>query len=132
MGDLFASVFYQQNNTLPEDFYNDLPEPYRYDVKTLLDLKMNSVSPGNFAKRLCMRIWPELYGPDNLRLKYSYYGGGPLGKIAMDDRRKCYLRKYVIQFFPHCAVDGVWKGTIVSKINESLRRPVKNLEAKCQ
>ncbi|XP_033753473.1 flocculation protein FLO11-like isoform X25 [Pecten maximus] len=123
------SFFGQENNEIPIGFYDDIPEEYRFDKLTLLDMKMNSVSPGNFAKRICVRLWKELYGSDNLRLKYSYYGGGVKGKFALDEKRKSYLRKYVLLFFPGCGIDMIWKSTIVTKINESLRRREKKKTA---
>ncbi|XP_021368308.1 flocculation protein FLO11-like isoform X37 [Mizuhopecten yessoensis] len=119
--------FYQGNNEIPKEFYDDIPEEYRYDKLSLLDMEMNSVSPGNFAKRIGVRLWPELYGPDNERLKYSYFGGGVKGKFALDDKRKSFLRKYVLFFYPDCANDMIWRSTIVTKINESLRRPDKKI-----
>ncbi|XP_069132939.1 uncharacterized protein [Argopecten irradians] len=117
--------FCHENNEIPEGFYDDIPEEYRFDKISLLDMKLNSVSPGNFAKKLCVRLWREIYEDDSVRLTYSYYGGGVKGKNSLDERRKSYLRKYVLLFFPGCAIDTIWKSTIVPRINESLRRPEK-------
>ena len=107
------------------DPFSDIPEPYRLTVCYLKHINEASLGPGNFTKRICERLFSELYGPDNLRLQYSYHGGGKLSKKRLDPERVVYLIRYATYFYPELRDELRWKDAI-AKINESLRRPVKN------
>jgi len=94
-------------------------------MELLLNLKLQSKSAGNFAKNICECLFPELFGPNHLRLKYSYNGGGIREKMALDEIRKEYLLRYVLYFNPDLNNTILWKTVIVTSINECLRRPVR-------
>ncbi|KAK3105296.1 hypothetical protein FSP39_021794 [Pinctada imbricata] len=42
--------------------------PYVIPTSTLLEMKRCSLNPGNFAVKIVERLFPELFGEDNLRL----------------------------------------------------------------
>jgi hypothetical protein len=57
-------------------------------------------SPGMLATNLLRLIFPELFNADNMRVYYSYFGGGKLKKISLDQQRKSYLKRYLVTFYP--------------------------------
>jgi hypothetical protein len=46
----------------------------------------------NFATHLLRIIFAELFTSDNLRVYYSYFGGGKLKKRPLNDQRKSAIR----------------------------------------
>lgn len=78
----------------------------------------------NFATHLLRIIFAELFTSDNLRVYYSYFGGGKLKKRPLDDQRKSAIRRYVIAFYPDVSSDNAYTMQVVTKINECLRRPI--------
>ena len=58
-------------------------DEYHLSEEILSSLYKCSSNPGNFALKLVIRLFPELFGPDNLRLDFNYYGGGKKNKKQM-------------------------------------------------
>ncbi|XP_033724496.1 flocculation protein FLO11-like, partial [Pecten maximus] len=110
---------------MDEDPFVDIPLPYRLDVATLRRIHAHSSNPGNYARNLVEKIYPELFQEDSQRLNYSYFGGGVLSKKELDPSRKVFLERYVLYLHPELKDNLLWKDRIVPKINECLRRPVK-------
>lgn len=108
-----------------DDPFSDIPREHYISLTTLIDLHKQSLGPGNFAKNVSEKLFPELFGPDLLRIYYSYNGGGRCDKKELDPFRKAYLKKYVTFFHPELESTHLWKESAVSKINENLRRPTK-------
>ncbi|KAK3107585.1 hypothetical protein FSP39_017794 [Pinctada imbricata] len=50
-------------------------------------MKRCSLNPGNFAVKIVERLFPELFGEDNLRFQFSYNGGGIRDKKSLDGVR---------------------------------------------
>ena len=106
------------------DPFSDIPIAYYLSLSQLIEIHKVSLGPGNFAKNISEKLYPELFGPDHLRTGFSYFGGGRLDKKELDPIRKFYLKQYVLFFHPELNSDHLWKETAISKINENLRRPV--------
>ena len=102
---------------------SQVPSHYHIAEETLRGINARSFGPGNFAKRLTERMFPELFGIENLRTQYSYFGGGCHKKKELDPARKEVLRLYVCHFYPEVRSTDAWKDIVVPKINEGLRRP---------
>ncbi|KAK3093361.1 hypothetical protein FSP39_014551 [Pinctada imbricata] len=86
-------------------------------------MKRCSLNPGNFAVKIVERLFPELFGEDNLRFQFSYNGGGISDKKSLDGVRLGYIRKYVCHHYPEVKETKAWKMMVVTHINERLRRP---------
>jgi hypothetical protein len=57
----------------------DIPEPYHISLEELIKVDKAAFNAGNFSCKLVNRLFPELFGPDHLRTKYSYHGQGKTG-----------------------------------------------------
>ena len=67
----------EQDNAVPEDdMFGDIPSSHRFSLDQLRELQSESTGPGNFALSLTRKLYLELFGPGQLRLKFSYHGGG--------------------------------------------------------
>lgn len=117
-------VDYDKYNNMVDDPFKDIPLEYRIPLSELLEIHKSSIGSGNFARKVTEKLFPELYGPDAQRLNYSYFGGGRLNKIELDQIRKAYLKRYVTFFHPELNNYDLWKLNAITKINESLRRPI--------
>ncbi|KAK3104907.1 hypothetical protein FSP39_012965 [Pinctada imbricata] len=102
---------------------DSIPEPHRIEMETLRGINSRSFGAGNFAKRLTVRLFPELFGVDDLRLQYSFYGGVCNRKKPLELQRREVIRTYVCYFYPECRPMDTWNAMVVTKINEGLRRP---------
>lgn len=100
--------------------YNDDEPPL--DRETVSSIHSVSLGPGNFAKKLVERVFPELFGPSNLRMGYSVYGGGKKGKMPLEHNRLARVRTLINHYYPEMKVEAAWRDRIVPKINEGLRR----------
>ena len=60
-----------------------------------------------------------------LRRFYSYNGDSKNNKNPLDPVGLQYLQKYVMHFYPDVKPTQAWKAMVVVKINEALRRPMK-------
>ncbi|VDI71601.1 Hypothetical predicted protein [Mytilus galloprovincialis] len=64
--------------------FSDIEPPYRISNAELLAEFNKSNSPGNFAKHLLEKLFPELFTDEYLCRFYSYYGGGRQLKFALN------------------------------------------------
>ena len=109
---------------LPMHLFTDIDEQYRISENDLNIAVYSTNTAGNFATHLLRIIFAELFTSDNLRVYYSYFGGGKLKKRPLDDQRKSAIRRYVIAFYPDVNSDNTYTMQVVTKINECLRRPI--------
>jgi hypothetical protein len=103
----------------------DIPEPYHISLEELIKVDKAAFNAGNFSCKLVNRLFPELFGPDHLRTKYSYHGQGKTNKFELDPIRKGYIQRYVLYLHPDVKDPKFYQNIVVVKINEMLRRPVK-------
>ena len=103
----------------------DIPEPYHISLEELIKVDKAAFNAGNFSCKLVNRLFPELFGPDHLRTKYSYHGQGKTNKFELDPIRKGYIQRYVLYLHPDVKHPKFYQNIVVVKINEMLRRPVK-------
>eukprot|EP00061_Rhincodon_typus_P016498 g44756.t1 len=101
------------------DFEVPCPD-YVLSKQQLKNIYESSLSIGNFASRLLVRLFPELFTPDNLRKQYNC--SGSLGKKQLDPVRIKLIRHYVQLMYPRAKCDKVWNQEFVSKLDERCRR----------
>ncbi|XP_063401554.1 uncharacterized protein LOC134685596 isoform X15 [Mytilus trossulus] len=101
---------------------SDIEPPYRISNAELLAEFNKSNSPGNFAKHLLEKLFPELFTDEYLCRLYSYYGGGKQHKFALSSYGLGCLYRYVIHFYPEVSNPIAWKKFVVKNINCALRR----------
>lgn len=118
--------FIQNIRQLPPPQSADLHEasPFHIPYDDLRILFQVSRGAGNFAKKLVERLFPELFGPEQLRFSYSYYGGHGTNKLELDPARRKVIQSYVMQFYPQMTSHHNYQREVVNKINEGLRRPI--------
>lgn len=102
--------------------FSDIEPPYRISNAELLAEFNKSNSPGNFAKHLLEKLFPELFTDEYLCRFYSYYGGGRQLKFALNSYGLGCLYRYVIHFYPEVSNPIAWKKFVVKNINSALRR----------
>lgn len=80
----------------------DIDEQYSISENDLNIAVYSKNTAGNFPTHLLRIIFTELFTSDNLRVYYSYFGGGKLKERPLDDQRKSaiHVRRYVIAFYP--------------------------------
>ncbi|VDI58525.1 Hypothetical predicted protein [Mytilus galloprovincialis] len=105
--------------------FQHIPPQYQIAACDLVREFNSSSGPGNFAKHLLEFIFPELYTQDCLRRHYSYHGDFKNNKNPLDQVRIQFLMQYVCHFYPEVKQPQAWKLMVVTKINQALRRPVK-------
>ncbi|XP_043542988.1 BEN domain-containing protein 3 isoform X1 [Chiloscyllium plagiosum] len=99
----------------------EVPNPeYMLSKQQLKNIYESSLSIGNFASRLLVRLFPELFTPENLRKQYNC--SGSLGKKQLDPVRIKLIRHYVQLMYPRAKCDKVWNQEFVSKLDERCRR----------
>ena len=118
----FPSAIKQDNAVPEDDMFGDIPSSYRFSLDQLRELQSESTGPGNFALSLTRKLYPELFGSGQLQLKFSYHGGGVREKQELDPERKAALVRYVQAFYTTTKKTSIWKDSLISKINEGLRR----------
>uniref|UniRef100_UPI00398F2504 BEN domain-containing protein 3 n=1 Tax=Pristiophorus japonicus TaxID=55135 RepID=UPI00398F2504 len=103
----------------PPDFEVPCPDHVlsKHQLKNIYE---SSLSIGNFASRLLVRLFPELFTPENLRKQYNC--SGSLGKKQLDPVRIKLIRHYVQLMYPRAKCDKVWNQEFVSKLDERCRR----------
>jgi len=102
------------------DIFADIPDPYKLSVEEILKLAEHPFNLGHFATKLVGRLFPELFGPGDVRKEYSYFGGGIFNKTELDPERKKYIQRYVLYIFPQMADRQLWKSVVVVKVDELL------------
>ncbi|CAJ0949885.1 unnamed protein product [Ranitomeya imitator] len=100
---------------VPFDFDKvDLPQPdfevpfpqFLLSKEQVKNIYETSLSIGNFASRLLVRLFPELFTHENLRKQYNC--SGSLGKKPLDPVRIKLIRHYVQILYPRAKNDRVW------------------------
>lgn len=71
-------------------------------------------------------MFPELFGLTNLRLRYNWYGGGNRQKSELCRERKALIQRYVTFYYPEIKGEQAFKERVVPKVNELLRRRVRD------
>ncbi|KAM4693114.1 BEN domain-containing protein 3 [Discoglossus pictus] len=103
----------------PPDF--PVPSVYVLSDKEVRDIVQQSLSVGNFAARLLVRLFPELFTPENLRLQYNH--SGACNKKQLDPVRLRLIRHYVEAVYPVDKMEEVWHYECIPSIDERCRRP---------
>ncbi|XP_063773138.1 BEN domain-containing protein 3 isoform X2 [Pseudophryne corroboree] len=103
----------------PPDFH--VPSVYLLSDKEVRDIVQQSLSVGNFAARLLVRLFPELFTPENLRLQYNH--SGACNKKQLDPVRLRLIRHYVEAVYPVDKMEEVWHYECIPSIDERCRRP---------
>lgn len=103
----------------PPDF--PVPSLYLLSDKEVREIIQQSLSVGNFAARLLVRLFPELFTSDNLRLQYNH--SGACNKKQLDPVRLRLIRHYVEAVYPVEKMDEVWHYECIPSIDERCRRP---------
>ncbi|XP_077395033.1 BEN domain-containing protein 3 isoform X2 [Festucalex cinctus] len=85
------------------------------------EIVQQSLSVGNFAARLLVRLFPELFTSENLRLQYNH--SGACNKKQLDPARLRLIRHYVESVYPVDKMEEVWHYECVPSIDERCRRP---------
>ncbi|CAM5132105.1 BEN domain-containing protein 3 isoform X1 [Chelonia mydas] len=101
----------------------DFPVPslYMLSDKEVREIVQQSLSVGNFAARLLVRLFPELFTPENLRLQYNH--SGACNKKQLDPTRLRLIRHYVEAVYPVEKMEEVWHYECIPSIDERCRRP---------
>ncbi|XP_006019884.1 BEN domain-containing protein 3 isoform X1 [Alligator sinensis] len=101
----------------------DFPVPslYLLSDKEVREIVQQSLSVGNFAARLLVRLFPELFTPENLRLQYNH--SGACNKKQLDPIRLRLIRHYVEAVYPVEKMEEVWHYECIPSIDERCRRP---------
>uniref|UniRef100_A0A3Q3MH58 BEN domain containing 3 n=1 Tax=Mastacembelus armatus TaxID=205130 RepID=A0A3Q3MH58_9TELE len=113
----------QLNQLNPDHFREDpdipsLPPEKNAEVREIVQ---QSLSVGNFAARLLVRLFPELFTQENLRLQYNH--SGACNKKQLDPMRLRLIRHYVEAVYPVDKMEEVWHYECVPSIDERCRRP---------
>lgn len=98
-----------------------VPSVYLLSDTEVREIVQQSLSVGNFAARLLVRLFPELFTQDNLRLQYNH--SGACNKKQLDPVRLKLIRHYVEAVYPVEKVEEVWHYECVPSIDERCRRP---------
>ncbi|CAJ1074049.1 BEN domain-containing protein 3 isoform X1 [Xyrichtys novacula] len=101
----------------------DFPVPpvYLLSDAEVREIVQQSLSVGNFAARLLVRLFPELFTQENLRLQYNH--SGACNKKQLDPVRLRLIRHYVEAVYPVEKMEEVWHYECVPSIDERCRRP---------
>ncbi|XP_032876359.1 BEN domain-containing protein 3-like, partial [Amblyraja radiata] len=115
----FRKVPLHQLNVPTVDFR--VATKYLLSTEDLMDIVEDSQSVGNFSARLLVRIFPELFTSENLRLQYNH--SGAYYKKQLDPVRLRLIRHYVKAVYPQAKSDRVWRLECISSINRRCGRP---------
>uniref|UniRef100_A0A3Q4ANV6 BEN domain-containing protein n=1 Tax=Mola mola TaxID=94237 RepID=A0A3Q4ANV6_MOLML len=98
-----------------------VPSAYLLSDTEVREIVQQSLSVGNFAARLLVRLFPELFTQENLRLQYNH--SGACNKKQLDPVRLRLIRHYVEAVYPVDKMEEVWHYECVPSIDERCRRP---------
>uniref|UniRef100_A0A1A7W7A7 BEN domain containing 3 n=1 Tax=Iconisemion striatum TaxID=60296 RepID=A0A1A7W7A7_9TELE len=98
-----------------------VPPVYLLSDTEVREIVQQSLSVGNFAARLLVRLFPELFTSENLRLQYNH--SGACNKKQLDPVRLRLIRHYVEAVYPVDKMEEVWHYECVPSIDERCRRP---------
>ena len=62
-------------------------------------------------------LFPERFGPDNLRYSYSYNGSYFYRKKALDPSRLRILKRYLLYFYPELKDSALYQRTVIDSAN---------------
>ena len=102
----------------------NIPPEYSITTESLRNIRQSASGAGNFGLKLVKKLFPELFGPENLRFQYNWYGGGQNNKKRLDPQRTEIIRGYIMLFYPEVRDSDMFKRTVVNSVNEGLRRPI--------
>lgn len=125
----------QPTHTRPQqDHFSYIDHPNRIAQEDLQHMYRDTQGngAGNFSQHILRKLYPELFTRDHLRLKYSYYGGGKLEKTPLSPTRLDLVRQYVCVYYPELQNRTTYKDTVITKINECLRRPIDQKKKVCR
>ena len=108
---------------IPTLLFNDIPDSVRLSDDDL-SKAVHSKTAGGLAVCILRHLYPELFTEDQLRVYFSYRGGGKLSKRPLDDTRKQYIRRYVTALYPQVSTESAYHALVMEKINQYLKRPV--------
>ncbi|XP_032877830.1 BEN domain-containing protein 3-like isoform X4 [Amblyraja radiata] len=115
----FCKVPLHQLNVPTVDF--PVATKHLLSTKDLKEIVQDSLSVGNFSARLLVRIFPELFTSENLRVQYNH--SGACNKKQLDPVRLRLIRHYVKAIYPRAKSDQVWNLECIPSIDERCRRP---------
>ncbi|CAL8285705.1 unnamed protein product [Lota lota] len=98
-----------------------VPSVYLLSDTEVREIVQQSLSVGNFAARLLVRLFSELFTQENLRLQYNH--SGACNKKQLDPVRLRLIRHYVEAVYPVDKMEEVWHYECVPSIDERCRRP---------
>ncbi|KAG9331466.1 hypothetical protein JZ751_018945 [Albula glossodonta] len=115
----FCKIPLEELTVSPPDF--PVPSIYLLSDAEVREIVQQSLSVGNFAARLLVRLFPELFTQENLRLQYNH--SGACNKKQLDPVRLRLIRHYVEAVYPVDKMEEVWHYECVPSIDERCRRP---------
>lgn len=115
----FCKIPLEELTVAPPDF--PTPPAYLLSDGEVREVVQQSLSVGNFAARLLVRLFPELFTQENLRLQYNH--SGACNKKQLDPVRLRLIRHYVEAVYPVDKIEEVWHYECVPSIDERCRRP---------
>ncbi|XP_032877840.1 BEN domain-containing protein 3-like [Amblyraja radiata] len=115
----FCKVPLQQLNVPTVDF--PVATKHLLSTEDLKDIVQDSLSVVNLCARLLVRIFPELFTSENLRVQYNH--SGACNKKQLDPVRLKLIRHYVKAVYPPAKSDQVWNLECIPSIDERCRRP---------
>lgn len=115
----FCKIPLEELTVAPPDF--PAPPAYLLSDGEVREVVQQSLSVGNFAARLLVRLFPELFTQENLRLQYNH--SGACNKKQLDPVRLRLIRHYVEAVYPVDKIEEVWHYECVPSIDERCRRP---------
>ncbi|MBN3291876.1 BEND3 protein, partial [Polypterus senegalus] len=115
----FCKIPLEELNVPPPDF--PVPSVYQLSNTEIREIVQQSLSVGNFAARLLVRLFPELFTSENLRLQYNH--SGACNKKQLDPVRLRLIRHYVEAVYPVDKMEEVWHYECIPSIDERCRRP---------
>nr|XP_023690424.1 BEN domain-containing protein 3 isoform X1 [Paramormyrops kingsleyae] len=115
----FCKIPLEELSITAPDF--PVPSAYLLSDSEVREIVQQSLSVGNFAARLLVRLFPELFTQENLRLQYNH--SGACNKKQLDPVRLRLIRHYVEAVYPVDKMEEVWHYECVPSIDERCRRP---------
>ncbi|XP_033861220.2 BEN domain-containing protein 3-like [Acipenser ruthenus] len=115
----FCKIPLEELAVPPVDFA--VPSVYLLSNAEIREIVQQSLSVGNFAARLLVRLFQELFTVENLRLQYNH--SGACNKKQLDPVRLRLIRHYVEAVYPVDKMEEVWHYECIPSIDERCRRP---------
>lgn len=113
-----------QPSTMASDHQTVVPQSEYLSDELVRSMFLESKGSGHFACKLVEVLFPELFGPENLRFKYKW--NSTHGKLELESSKKEVVKRYLAFFFPETQNTTAWP-MLAGRINERLRRPAAKL-----